>query len=149
MAPDIETLASRVGEEIGTGEWYRVTQEQIDAFADATEDHQWIHEAGPAADQGPFAGPIAHGFLTLALLWRLTEGIPSPLGDPQMVVNYGLDKVRFITPVPAGSRIRARVALADVSPVEGGVQMKQAVTIELEGAERPAAYVESLTRIYD
>ena len=149
MAPDIEALAARIGEEIGTGEWYRVAQERIDAFADATEDHQWIHQAGRAAEHGPFGGPIAHGFLTLSLLWRLTEGIPSPLGDPQMVVNYGLDKVRFITPVPAGSRIRARVALADVSPVEGGVQMKQAVTIELEGAERPAAYVESLTRIYD
>lgn len=148
MAIDIDALSARVGEELGVGEWYQITQERIDAFADATEDHQWIHQAGPAADAGPFGGPIAHGFLTLSLLWRLTHDIPSPIDDVRMVVNYGLDKVRFITPVPVDSLIRARVVLVDVTPVEGGVQIKRAATIELDGAERPAAYVESLTRVY-
>jgi acyl dehydratase len=148
MAIDLDALRAKIGEEIGTGDWFEVLQERVDCFADATEDHQWIHRAGPAAEQGPFGGPIVHGFLTLSLLVRLREEIPDLVPDPRMVVNYGLDKVRFITPVPVGSRIRARAALADVTPVEGGVQLKQAVTIELEGSERPAAYVESIMRVY-
>jgi acyl dehydratase len=145
---DVEALTAQIGEEIGTGDWLEVTQERVDAFADATEDHQWIHRAGPAADGGPFGGPIVHGFLTLSLLVRLRESIPEVVEDPRMVINYGLDKVRFITPVPVGRRIRARAVLAGVTPVDGGVQLKQAVTIELEGSERPAAYVESLMRVY-
>jgi acyl dehydratase len=148
MAIDLEALQAKIGAEIGTGEWFEVSQERVDAFADATEDHQWIHRAGPAAEQGPFGGPIVHGFLTLSLLVRLREGIPELVEDSRMTINYGLDKVRFITPVPVGRRIRARAVLADVTPVDGGVQLKQAVTIELEGSDRPAAYVESLMRVY-
>ena len=148
MAIDLDALRARIGEEIGTGGWFEVSQDRVDAFADATEDHQWIHQAGPAAEQGPFGGPIVHGFLTLSLLVRLREGIPELVPDPRLVVNYGLDKVRFITPVPVGRRIRARAVLSDVTPVEGGAQIKQAITIELEGSERPAAYVESIMRVF-
>ena len=149
MAIDIKALEARIGEEIGVGEWFEITQERVDAFADATEDHQWIHRAGAAADAGPFGGPIAHGFLTMSLIHHLIRGISALDEDPQLVINYGVDKVRFITPVPVGSRIRARAVLAAADPVaNGGVQLKQALTVELEGSEKPAAYVESLTRVF-
>ncbi|WKZ81761.1 MAG: MaoC family dehydratase [Acidimicrobiia bacterium] len=142
-------LESRVGEEIGVGDWLEVTQERVDAFADVTDDHQWIHQAGEAAESGPFGGPIAHGFLTLSLLTPLTRDVTRSLGEgARMAVNYGLDKVRFITPVRVGSRIRGRVVLLEATPIEGGVQLKNQVTIEIEGAERPAAVVESLVRLY-
>lgn len=138
-----------VGTEIGVGEWYQVDQERIDAFADATDDHQWIHEAGEKADNGPFGGPIAHGFLTLSLLTPLTWDLNAKLVEgASMVINYGLDKVRFITPVPAGSRIRARVELAEAKEVANGTQLKTVVTVELEGNEKPAAVVEQLIRVY-
>ncbi len=150
MSPiDVGALSARVGAEIGVGEWFQVTQERVDAFADATLDHQWIHQAGPQAEAGPFGGPIAHGFLTLSLLSHLKEGMPDLVGDVRMVVNYGLDRVRFISPVPVGSRLRARGVLSAVEPIAGGAQVKVTFTIELEGAERPAAVVESLTRLYD
>jgi acyl dehydratase len=150
MSPiDIGALSARVGAEIGVGEWFPVTQERVDAFADATLDHQWIHQAGPRADAGPFGGPIAHGFLTLSLLSHLKQGMPDLVEGVRMVVNYGLDRVRFISPVRVGSRLRARGVLSAVEPITGGVQVKVTFTIELEGAERPAAVVESLTRLYD
>lgn len=145
---DSEALIARIGEHLGTGEWVEVGQDRIDAFADATEDHQWIHQAGPRAEAGPFGGPIAHGFLTLSLLSRLVSTLPPVAPDAAMAVNYGLDKVRFITPVPAGARLRASVVLADVTPITNGVQVTNAVTIEMEGSERPAAYVESLVRLF-
>lgn len=148
MAIDVAALTARVGEETGVGDWFLITQDRVDAFADATLDHQWIHQQGPRADAGPFGGPIAHGFLTLSLVSRLREGMPPLVTEAGMVVNYGLDKVRFVSPVPVGGRIRARSVLAEVTEVAGGVQLKQAITIELEGSERPAAYVESLTRLY-
>lgn len=147
--PDLDALTAHIGEEIGVGEWLRIDQDRVDAFAAATLDHQWIHQAGPAADAGPFGGPIVHGFLTLSLLWHLTSSAPSLLAEVGMIINYGLDKVRFISPVPVGSRVRARVTLKDVAEVQGGVQLTDAVTIELEGSERPAAYVEAVTRVYD
>ncbi|MCJ7726964.1 MAG: MaoC family dehydratase [Acidimicrobiia bacterium] len=145
---DPAALTNRIGENIGTGEWLRIDQERVDAFADATLDHQWIHQTGPAADEGPFGGPIAHGFLTLSLLWHLTGSAPSVVEEAAMVINYGLDKVRFITPVPVGSRLRASVVLKEVVPIEGGAQITNAVTIELEGSERPAAYIEALIRVF-
>ena len=145
---DLTALTDRVGETIGVGEWLRIDQERVDAFADTTLDHQWIHQAGPQADAGPFGGPIVHGFLTLSLLWHLTGSAPSLVEDAAMVINYGLHKVRFITPVPVGSRLRASVVLKEVTPVTGGVQIVNAVTIELEDAERPAAYVEAVTRVF-
>lgn len=138
-----------VGTEIGVGEWFQVAQDRIDAFAEATDDHQWIHEAGDRADSGPFGGPIAHGFLTLSLLTPLTEDVNAKLTEGAvMVINYGLDRVRFITPVPAGSRIRARVTLVEATEVANGTQLKSEVTVELEGSEKPAAVVEQLIRVY-
>lgn len=138
-----------VGTELGVGEWFEVTQERIDAFADATDDHQWIHQAGEQADNGPFGGPIAHGFLTLSLLTPLTWDINARLVEGAvMVINYGLDKVRFITPVPAGGRIRGRVELVEARDVGNGTQLKSEVTVELEGSEKPAAVVEQLIRVY-
>lgn len=143
---DFESL---VGTELGVGDWFEITQDRIDAFADATDDHQWIHEAGEKAANGPFGGPIAHGYLTLSLLTPLTEGILSDLTeDAVMAINYGLDRVRFITPVPAGGKVRARVVLAEAKSVANGTQLKTEATIELEGSDKPAAVVESLVRVY-
>ena len=142
-------LSDRVGTELGVGEWMEISQDRVDAFADATNDHQWIHESGERAANGPFGGPIAHGFLTLSLLTPLTAEVMRPLAEGAvMAINYGLDKVRFITPVRVGSRIRARVKLAEVKSIENGVQLKTETTIEIDGTERPAAAVESLVRLY-
>ena len=149
MSPiDVGALSARIGEEIGVGEWFQITQDRVDAFAEATLDDQWIHQAGPRADAGPFGGPIAHGFLTLSLLSHLKRGMPDLVDDVRMVVNYGLDRVRFISPVLVGSRLRARGVLSSVEPITGGSQVKVTFTIELEGADRPAAVVESLIRLY-
>ena len=145
---DVDALTARIGETIGTGDWLQIDQDRVDAFADATLDNQWIHQAGPEADAGPFGGPIAHGFLTLSLLWHLTGSTPDLVEGASMVINYGLDKLRFITPVPVGGRVRATVVLKDVTPIDGGAQITNAVTIELEGSERPAAYVEAITRVF-
>lgn len=145
----MKDLGNLVGQELGVGEWMEVAQDRVDAFADATDDHQWIHQAGEQAQNGPFGGPIAHGFLTLSLLTPLTAPVLAPyLEGAVMAINYGLDKVRFITPVRVGSRIRARVRLVEVKPIENGVQAKNETTIEIEGSERPAAVVESLVRLY-
>ena len=149
MSPiDVAALTARVGEEIGVGDWFEVTQDRVDAFADATLDHQWIHRAGPEADAGPFGGPIAHGYLTLSLLSHLNRSLPPLVPDRRLAINYGLDRVRFIAPVRVGSRLRARTVLAGVEPVGDGVQVKLAVTVEMEGAARPAAVAEALTRLY-
>jgi len=142
-------LSDRVGQELGVGEWMQVTQDRVDAFADATDDHQWIHQAGEKANNGPFGGPIAHGFLTVSLLTPLTGAVmQAHLAGAVMAINYGLDRVRFITPVRVGSRIRGRVKLVEVKPIENGVQLKTESTIEIEGSDRPAAVVESLVRLY-
>ncbi|BDT69022.1 putative enoyl-CoA hydratase 1 [Comamonadaceae bacterium OS-1] len=139
-------LAQTVGQEIAVSEWSLVTQQQVDQFADATGDHQWIHRAGERANAGPFGGPIAHGFLTLALLPRLLE-TSFTVAEARMAVNYGLNKVRFITPVPVGSRVRARLKLLDCSPLAtSGVQITLEATIALEGHPKPACVAESLLR---
>ncbi len=143
-------LADMVGEELGVADWLTIDQEMVDGFSEVTRDHQWIHMAGEKADQGPFGGPIAHGFLTLSLLTALTRDVMKPYSaSARMAINYGLDRVRFITPVPVGSRIRARVRLVDFKEVEGGSQAKTEVTVEIDGVERPAAVIESLVRLYD
>ncbi len=142
-------LTDKIGQELGVGEWMAISQGRVDAFADATDDHQWIHQAGDQANNGPFGGPIAHGFLTLSLLTPLTDAVLRPhLEGAVMAINYGLDRVRFITPVKVGSRIRARVKLAEVKPIENGVQLKTESTIEIDGVDKPAAVVESLVRLY-
>ncbi len=143
----MEDLDALVGRELGTGEWLEISQKRIDAFAEATGDHQWIHVDADRARSGPFGSTIAHGFLTLSLIPFLTAGISWPvLGT--MTINYGLDRVRFITPVPVGSRVRSRVRIVEARAVDGGVQLKNEVTVELEGSDRPACVAETLTRVY-
>ena len=142
----VEELSSRVGEEIGVGEWVQISQDHINGFADATGDHQWIHVDKEKAKAGPFGSTIAHGFLTLSLIPAIAPTVDVP--GVRMAINYGLDRVRFITPVPVGSRVRARSVLRDVSEVPGGVQLKSEVTIELEGSDKPACVAETLGRLY-
>lgn len=142
----LEKLQSKIDTELGVSDWFEISQDRIDAFADATEDHQWIHVNKEKAAAGPFGSTIAHGYLTLSLLPHLAPGLE--LDDVQMGVNYGLDRLRFITPVPSGSRVRMRSVLREVKEVSGGVQVKVEVTVELEGSEKPAAVAEALTRLY-
>lgn len=144
-----EQLKSKIGEEIGVSDWMDISQERIDQFAGATGDHQWIHVDPERAKQGPFGKTIAHGYLTLSLIPALGGGISGlGLSDAKMGVNYGLNRVRFISPVPSGSRIRARRKLVDVQEVTGGIQLTSEVTIELEGSEKPACVAETLSRLY-
>lgn len=148
MEEILDRLQALVGSEIGVSDWFTVDQERIYAFADATEDHQWIHVDPERAANGPFGTTIAHGFLTLSLTVALTAGLELDMGDPKMAINYGLDRVRFTGPVPSGSRIRARVVLSSVEEAGGGVQLKRTVTVEREGEERPAMVAETLSRYY-
>ncbi|NUP51402.1 MAG: MaoC family dehydratase [Catenulispora sp.] len=143
----LEELPGAVGQEFTGDEWLEITQEQIDQFAAATGDHQWIHVDQERAKDGPYGRTIAHGFLTLALMVPLSNQVVQVAGT-RMGVNYGLDRVRFITPVPVGSRVRAKVAFTELHEVEGGYQLSRTVTIELEGAEKPACVAESLVRLY-
>ncbi|WP_255629062.1 MaoC family dehydratase [Cellulomonas wangsupingiae] len=132
-----EDLGAAVGQS-ATGEWRVVDQGRIDLFADATEDHQWIHvDPARAAAESPFGGPVAHGFLTLALVPALTAGLLD-VGGTAMVVNYGLDRVRFLQPVLAGSRVRATTVVEGAEPTAQGVRVSSTVTVEIEGAPRPA-----------
>lgn len=145
---DFNELRQRIGQEIAVSEWMTITQERINAFADATDDHQWIHIDRARAAQSPWGGTIAHGFLTLSLLPHfLGETIGFPPG--KMSVNYGLNRVRFPAPVRAGKRVRARIALAALEDVPEGVQITWRVTIELEGNEKPACVAESISRRYE
>jgi acyl dehydratase len=137
-----------VGQHLGVSEWMLIDQERVNQFADATDDHQWIHVDNEKAAQGPFGGTIAHGFLTLALTVPLGGQVPLDVGEPKMAINYGLEKVRFPAPVPVGSRVRARVELANVTEVDGGVQVNRIVTIEVEGQEKPAMVAETVSRYY-
>ncbi len=130
-------LGAAVGRS-ATGEWRVVDQDRIDLFADATDDHQWIHvDPARAAAESPFGGPVAHGFLTLALVPALTAGLLD-VGGTAMVVNYGLDRVRFLQPVLAGSRVRATTVVDGAEPTPQGVRVSSTVTVEIEGAPRPA-----------
>lgn len=148
MEQILEQLQALVGTEIGVSEWMEITQDRVNAFADATDDHQFIHVDPELAKQTPFGGPIAHGFLTLSLSVPLGNQVELPVGKPRMAINYGLDKVRFPAPVPVGSRIRARVVLKAVSEVSGGIHMSQTMTMEIEGSEKPAMVAERLARFY-
>jgi acyl dehydratase len=141
-------LPGLVGQELGTSDWYEVTQEAVNQFADATGDHQWIHvDVERAKKESPFGGPIAHGFMTLSLLVPLASGTYS-VSDSKMGVNYGLNKVRFPAPVPVGSKVRARVVLKGCEEVAGGLQSTFAVTVEREGGEKPVCIAEWVTRVY-
>jgi acyl dehydratase len=143
----IEGLKGVVGEHLGYSEWHQVTQEQVNLFADATGDHQWIHVDIERAKAGPFGGPIAHGYLTLSLAPTLLEEILRVTGIA-MGINYGLNKLRFPSPVPVGSKVRAGATLAHVEDVAGGVQVTLAVTFEIEGGTKPACVAEILFRYY-
>jgi acyl dehydratase len=141
-------LAACVGQEVAISDWITITQEQVNLFAQATGDHQWIHVDPERAAQGPFGAPIAHGFLTLSLLPVFFESAMS-ITQSRMGVNYGLNKVRFTAPVPVGSRLRARMSLLASEAIEHqGVQMTWAVVVEREGAEKPVCVAESLVRRY-
>ena len=142
----LDELQGRAGSEIGVSDWLAIDQERIDAFADATNDHQWIHVDRERAAAGPFGAPIAHGFLTLSLIPDLAPAVVVP--GVKMAINYGLDRVRFISPVVAGTRVRARTKLLSAHEVAGGIQVKSEVTIEIEGGEKPACVAETLARFY-
>jgi acyl dehydratase len=142
----VEALKARIGEEVGVSEWHLIDQPRIDAFAKTTDDHQWIHvDPARAKAETPFGGTIAHGFLTLSMLAPMGyEALPLVEGRV-MGINYGLDKVRFLAPVRAGARLRARYRLRDVterSPKE--VMFRYDVTVEIEGSDKPALYAESI-----
>jgi acyl dehydratase len=144
---NIRDLESRVGQEIAVSPWLEITQERIDLFARATEDFQWIHVDQERAQQSPFGTTIAHGFLTLSMLPRLTESALE-LSDSKMGVNYGLNKVRFTAPVPAGAKIRGRFTLAKVETLDGGVQTTWSVVVEREGGDKPVMVAETISRHY-
>ena len=149
-AAAFEVMKDRIGEDQGAGDWFRVSQEQIDKFADVTHDHQFIHvDPERAAAETPFGGTIAHGFLTLSMLVHLQESIktePMPLDGLIMGINYGFEKVRFITPVPSGARIRASSAISNVELKATSVQSTRTMTIEIEGVERPALVADWIGR---
>lgn len=142
---NIDDLRAFIGRPMGPTEWVTIEQSRIDAFADATEDRQWIHIDAKRAQGTPFGGTIAHGYLTLSLtslfLPQLMQ-VPSAM----MAINYGLDRVRFPTPVRAGCRIRARGEIQGVDSVSGGAQVRVRVTVEMEGSERPACVADTITR---
>ena len=145
----IAALRDYVGREVATSDWLDVSQERINQFAEATEDRQWIHvDPDRAARESPFKETIAHGFLTLSLLSELGKRAMS-VGGVRMGINYGLNRVRFVSPVPAGSRIRARFTLALVDDIRGGVQATWNVTVEREGSEKPCCVAEWLVRYYE
>lgn len=148
MEKTLERLRGMVGSELGVSDWWEITQERVDAFADATDDHQFIHVDPEAAANTPFGGTIAHGFLTLSLTVPMGGSVPLDVGEPKMAINYGLEKVRFPAPVPVGSRIRVRVTLTGVEEVAGGIHVAQTMTTEIEGQDKPALVAERLTRFY-
>jgi acyl dehydratase len=143
----IRELESRVGQEIAVSPWVAIAQERIDLFAKATEDFQWIHVDPERAKASPFGTTIAHGFLTLSMLPKLTEST-FEFSDRKMGVNYGLNKVRFTAPVPAGAKIRGRFTLAKFEKLEGGVQTTWSVTVEREGGDKPVMVAETISRHY-
>ncbi len=143
--PHLKDLKARVGQPLGTSAWVTVDQSRIQQFADATGDQQWIHTDPQRAAQGPFKTTVAHGFLTLSLLPHLLD-LAYTVGDVRMGVNYGLNRVRFITPVPAGARVRGHFKLLDYQDLPGGAQLTTEVTVELEGSAKPACVAESVAR---
>jgi len=144
----LRDLESKVGQECGVSPWVEITQARIDEFARATEDFQWIHVDPKRAKDSPFGGTIAHGFLTLSMLPKLSEST-FEFSDRKMGVNYGLNKVRFTAPVPAGAKIRGRFTLAGYDKIEGnGVQTTWSVKIEREGGDKPVCVLEAISRHY-
>ncbi|HUW37905.1 MAG TPA: MaoC family dehydratase [Rhodocyclaceae bacterium] len=144
----LEDLAGRVGEELAVSDWLEVTQERIMQFAEATGDHQWIHtDPARAAKESPYGGTIAHGYLTLSLLAKFAQESVKA-GDVRMGVNYGLNRVRFTSPVRAGKSVRARFKLAAFEAIPGGAQVTWAATVEIDGSDKPACVAEMVSRWY-
>src|SRR5881296_2441195 len=145
----IEELKTLIGQEVAASDWFEVTQSRINDFANATEDHQWIHlDVERAKTDSPFHSTIAHGFLSLSLLPHLAAQALKVQGDFKMGINYGLNRLRFVSPVPSGSRVRARFTLQSVEDVPGGSQLTLVATVEIEGAQKPALVAEWLVRYY-
>jgi acyl dehydratase len=141
-------LPSLKGQVLGTSDWFEISQDRVNIFADATDDQQWIHvDVERAKAESPFGGPIAHGFLTLSMFVPMWSQV-LVVTDVTMAVNYGLNKVRFPAPVPVGSRIRLSATLTEIEEIKGGVQMTAAGTIEREGSEKPVCVLEAVTRFY-
>jgi acyl dehydratase len=144
----LEELKQAQGEELGVSDWHEVTQSDIDAFADATGDHQWIHVDPERAKDTPFGGTIAHGYYTLSLAPKLTAEVFSMEGFA-FAINYGLNKVRFPAPVPVDSKLRMRAKLAELEDIPGGAQMVMELTFEREGGEKPVCVAQSVVRVYE
>jgi len=140
-----QALLDAVGTDLGTTDWITITQEQINQFAEATLDNQWIHVDTERAKSGPFGAPIAHGYLTMSLA-AYFGGRLIRVSGISMGINYGIDKARFITPVPAGGRVRGTGEILGATEIPGGVQAVVRITIELEGAAKPAAVVDTVSR---
>lgn len=143
--PQLAAMQALVGQHLATSPWVLVDQQRINLFAEATGDHQWIHVDVERAKAGPYGAPIAHGFLTLSLLPELTATAMA-IDDVKMSINYGLNRVRFTGPVPAGSRVRAVIKLKAYEVIDGGAQMTTEVTIEREGAAKPVCVAEAVSR---
>ena len=141
----LEEFVAAQGSQLGPTDWLEVTQERVNLFADATDDHQWIHIDPERAASGPFGGTIAHGLLTLSLLPYFTSQMYT-VGNIAMAINYGYNKVRFVTPVKVGAKVRARAEIAKVDQLNGAVQATLTTTVEIEGSDKPAAVAESIVR---
>jgi acyl dehydratase len=149
IVADIDELKSLEGLEVAVGDWLEITQERIDQFAEATSDHQWIHQdVERCKRESPFGTTIAHGYLTLSLIPHLTQSALTMEQPLRLTVNYGSNRVRFIRPVPSGSRVRARMTALEVSDVEGGWQVRWQVTVEIENKDKPACVAEVISRLY-
>ena len=142
---DLNEFAAAQGSQLGPTEWMEISQDRVNLFADATDDHQWIHVDPEKAADGPFGGTIAHGLLTLSLLPHFSHDLYRVDGI-SLAVNYGYNKVRFITPVKVGARIRARGEVTAINQLESAVQATTTITVEIEGSEKPAAVAESIIR---
>jgi acyl dehydratase len=143
----IDELKARVGEEVGVSDWHDVTQEEIDAFADATGDHQWIHVDRERAAAGPFGGTIAHGYLTLSMLPALMSEVMT-VADARMGINYGIERIRFTAPVPVGSEVRLHAKLASAERRGEGVLYRVGVQVEIRGQDKPACVGEVLYLVF-
>ena len=142
-------LPSLKGTVLGSSEWFEITQDRVNTFTDATDDHQWIHvDVERATRESPYGGPVGHGFLTLSLFVPMWAQVLL-VTDTTMIVNYGLNKVRFPAPVPVGSKVRLTATLADVEEVKGGLQLTVGGVIDREGGDKPVCVLESVVRFYE
>ncbi|MBN9635009.1 MAG: MaoC family dehydratase [Actinobacteria bacterium] len=143
---NLSEFVAAAGSQLGPTEWMEITQDRVNLFAEATDDHQWIHVDPERATTGPFGGAIAHGLLTLSLLPHFMHQLYR-VDNVALAINYGYNKVRFITPVKVGANVRAGAVISKVDELDGAVQATMTVTVEIEGSEKPAAVVESIVRI--